>query len=54
MIFTNLTWDLSSVHPQLGAKIVIRCMSEDSCKDFSKFLKGGSAAGHHCGSFTQL
>jgi hypothetical protein len=24
-------------HLQLGAKIVIRCMSEDSCKDFLSF-----------------
>jgi hypothetical protein len=36
-MFTNLTWDLSYVHLELGAKIVIRCMSEDSRKDFLGF-----------------
>ncbi len=41
MIFTNLIWGLSYVHLQLGAKIVIRCMSEDSCKDFLSFWKVG-------------
>ncbi len=41
MIFTNLTWGLSYVHMQLGAEIVIRCMSEDSCKDFLSFWKVG-------------
>jgi hypothetical protein len=41
MIFTNLTWGLSYVHLQLGAKIVIRCRSEDSCKDFLSFWKVG-------------
>jgi hypothetical protein len=41
MIFANLTWGLSYVHLQLGAKIVIRCMFEDSCKDFLSFWKVG-------------
>jgi hypothetical protein len=41
MIFTNLTWGLSYVHLQLGAEIVIRCMSEDSCRNFLSFWKVG-------------
>jgi hypothetical protein len=41
MIFTNLTWGLSYVHLELGAKIVIRSMCEDSCKEFLGFWKMG-------------